>query len=211
MKKKINSAVILLAIFVLWTAAVCLFDVQKIGPKCSSVGLATLNSYFHNLTGVHMTLYIITDWLGLIPFGVMISFAALGLFQWFHRKSILKVDQSILTLGCFYLAVLSMYVFFECYIINYRPVLIDGILEASYPSSTTMLVLCVMLTTNMQIKARAKSHLLQQILVFAVSAFTVFMVLVRLISGVHWFSDIIGGCLISAALVLLYSSISGLE
>ena len=208
MKKNIRNATILFTIFILWTAVVCLFDVQKIGPDCSAVGLATLNSYFHNLTGVHMTLYTLTDWLGLIPFGVMISFSIIGLFQWFRRKSILKVDRSILTLGGFYLAVLSVYVFFECYIINYRPVLIDDVLEASYPSSTTMLVLCVMPTANMQLKVRIKNLKLQRICAFFISAFTVFMVLGRLISGVHWLSDIIGGCLISAALIFLYSSIS---
>ena len=72
----------LLAIFVLWTVLVCLVDVQAVGPEGSSVGFATLNSFVHDLTGVNFSLYIITDWLGLVPFGVAFGFAILGLVQW---------------------------------------------------------------------------------------------------------------------------------
>ena len=131
----------LLAIFVLWTVLVCLVDVQAVGPEGSSVGFATLNSFVHDLTGVNFSLYIITDWLGLVPFGVAFGFAILGLVQWIKRKSFFKVDRSILALGGFYIVVMSVYVLFEMVVINYRPTLIDGYLEVSYPSSTTMLVM----------------------------------------------------------------------
>ena len=85
----------LLAAFLLWTAAVCLVDVQAIGPKGSEVGFAGLNGWFHALTGVHMTLYIITDWMGLIPLAVAMGFGLLGLVQWIKRKRLRKVDGSI--------------------------------------------------------------------------------------------------------------------
>ena len=127
----------LLAAFVLWTVLVCFVDVRAIGPRQSSVGFATLNGYIHNLTGVNMSLYVITDWLGLVPIGVAFGFAVLGLVQWIKRKSLLKVDRSILALGGFYIVVMAVYILFEIVVINYRPTLIDGYLEASYPSSTT--------------------------------------------------------------------------
>ena len=136
----------LLAAFVLWTVSVCFIDVRAIGPRESSVGFATLNGYVHNLTGVNMTLYVVTDCLGLVPIGVAFGFAVLGLVQWIKRKSLLKVDRSILTLGGFYIVVMAVYILFEIVVINYRPTLINGYLEASYPSSTTMLVMCVMPT-----------------------------------------------------------------
>lgn len=207
MKKKFRAAVCLIAAFVLWTAAVCLVDVQAIGPTGTSVGFAAMNGFIHNLTGVHMHLYAVTDWLGLVPISFAIGFALLGLMQWIQRKSLLNVDFSILILGGYYIAVLAVYVFFEMCIVNYRPVLIDGFLEASYPSSTTLLAMCVMPTAMMQLNTRIKQPVLRRCISTGIVGFTAFMVTGRLVSGVHWFSDIIGGMLLSAGLVTLYASI----
>ena len=200
----------LLIAFVLWTVLVCFVDVQAIGPEGSSVGFATLNGYVHDLTGVNMSLYAITDWLGLVPIGVAFVFAVLGLVQWIKRKIILKVDRSILALGGFYIVVMAVYILFEMVVINYRPTLIDGYLEASYPSSTTMLVMCVMPTAMMQLRARIKNKVFSRCVMVAITAFIAFMVIGRLVSGVHWITDIIGGALVSAAIVLMYYAISNI-
>ena len=200
-----------LGAFVLWTVLVSYVDVRTIGQNASSVGFATLNGYVHNLTGVNMFLYTITDWLGLVPIGVAFGFAVLGLVQWVGRKSLFKVDRSILALGGFYIIVLAMYIFFEIVVINYRPVLIDGYLEASYPSSTTMLVMCVMPTAMMQLHARIKSDVFRRCVLISIAAFTAFMVIGRLASGVHWLTDIIGGALVSAGLVITYASVSDIH
>lgn len=205
--RELCIAVCLLAAFALWTTLVRLTDVQAIGPRESAVGFATVNKAFHDLTGVHMSLYIITDWLGLVPIGVAMGFAILGLAQWIKRKRLLRVDRSILALGGFYLAVIAVYVFFEMVVVNYRPVLIDGFLEASYPSSTTMLVLCVMPAAIMQFNARIINRVIRQCVAFAIVGFTAFMVVGRLVSGVHWLSDIIGGALVSSGLVMMYHAI----
>ena len=210
-KKNFGIAAILLGAFVVWTAAVRLVDVQPIGPQGSAVGFVTINGWVHDLTGVHMALYTVTDWLGLVPIGVAMGFALLGLIQWIKRKHLRQVDFSILVLGGFYLLVMAAYVLFEVVVINYRPVLINGYLEASYPSSTTMLVLCVMPTTLMQLNARIKNQTLKRWVGFGITAFILFMVIGRLLSGVHWFTDIIGGALLSAGLVMLYYSITSLE
>ena len=198
----------LLAAFVLWTVLVCFVDVQAIGPEGSSVGFATLNGCVHDFTGVNISLYVITDWLGLIPIGVAFGFAVLGLVQWIKRKSILKVERSILALGGFYIVVMAVYILFQMVVINYRPTLIDGYLEASYPSSTTMLVMCVMPTAMMQFRARIKNKVFSRCVMIAIAVFIVFMVIGRLVSGVHWITDIIGGALLSAAIVLMYYAIS---
>lgn len=205
------TAACLLAAFALWTAIVRLVHVQPIGPQGSAVGLAGINRAIHNLTGVHMPLYVVTDWLSLIPLGFVTGFAGLGLLQWIRRKNLLKVDYSLLVLGGFYLAVLSLYVFFDLFAVNYRPVLIEGILETSYPSSTTMLVLCVMPTTVMQLNTRIANTRIRRCAAFAITTFTVFMVAGRLMSGVHWLSDIIGGILLSAGLVTMYRAVSGMR
>ena len=200
-----------LGAFVLWTVLVSYVDVRAIGQNASSVGFATLNGCVHNLTGVNMFLYTITDWLGLVPIGVAFGFAVLGLVQWVGRKSLFKVDRSILALGGFYIIVLAVYIFFEIVVINYRPVLIDGYLEASYPSSTTMLVMCVMPTAMMQLHARIKSDVFRRCVLISIAAFTAFMVIGRLASGVHWLTDIIGGALVSAGLVITYASVSDIH
>ena len=206
-QKDFPFALALLAAFLLWTASLRFVDVQAIGPQDSAVGFATLNAFIHNLTGVHMFLYTLTDWLGLVPFAFVTGFAVFGLIQWIQRKHLLKVDSSILVLGGFYVVVMTVYVLFEILVVNYRPVLIHGVLEASYPSSTTMLTLCVMPTAVMQLRARIQNKAFKRCVAFAITAFVVFMVIGRLLSGVHWFTDIIGGILLSTGLVLMYRSV----
>ena len=207
MKKKLIVAAALLAGFILWTAALCFVDVQTIGPDGSSVGFATMNRFIHELTGVHMSLYILTDWLGLVPVAVGLGFAVLGLVQWIGRKWLRKVDASLLVLGGFYIVVLAGYLFFESHVINYRPVLIEGFLEASYPSSTTLLVMCVMPTAMLQLRSRIQSRMMRNCVLCTIAVFTAFMVIGRFVSGVHWASDIIGGALLSAGLVMLYDAL----
>lgn len=206
-QKEFRFAVCLLIAFVLWTAAIQIVDVQSIGPQGSPVGFAAVNQFVHNLTGVHMSLYMITDWMGLVPIGFVIGFALLGSIQWIKRKHLLKVDYSILILGGFYIVVMALYVFFEIFVVNYRPVLINGYLEPSYPSSTTVLVMCVMPTAIMQFNTRIKNEALKRCGTFAITIYIVFMIIGRLVSGVHWFTDIVGGVLLSAGLVRMYRAI----
>ena len=210
-RKNLIVSMCLLAAFVLWTVAICFVDVRAIGPQGSSVGFAGINEFVHAFTGVHFGLYNITDWLGLVPIFVCMGFSILGLIQWIKRKSICKVDYDILVLGGFYIVTIAVYLLFESVVINYRPVLIGGSLEASYPSSTTMLVMCVMPTAIMQFGNRIKNKVLRNIIAVAIITFIAFMVFGRLICGVHWFTDIVGGALLSAGLVKKYLSLSNLK
>ena len=207
-KMKLYLSMLLLMAFVVWTVLVLFVDVSSIGPNNSKVGLSTLNGVVHNLIGTNLALYNITDWLGLVPIITSLIFAVFGLIQLIKRKSIIKVDWNIITLGLFYIVVFIIYVMFEYIVINYRPVLINGYLETSYPSSTTMLVITVMITTIMQINSRVKNKIIKISINTIISLFIVFMLIGRIISGVHWFSDIVGGALISTGLVILYDVLS---
>lgn len=162
-QKRLYIGIGMLVAFVLWTVALYFVDVKAIGPQKSSVGFATLNGFVHNLTGVNMSLYTITDWLSFVPFCFVLGFACLGLLQWIKRKKLRQVDGNILVLGGFYIVVMAVYIFFEIFVVNYRPVLINGFLEVSYPSSTTMLVICVMITAIMQLNARIKNCALKNV------------------------------------------------
>ena len=209
MKKRcFGAALCLFAAFVLWTALVCLVDVRSIGPQGSHVGLAAINGWFHRLTGIHMALYTITDYLSIVPLCCVTGFGLLGLSQWIRRRSLTRVDRSILLLSGFYIAVFAAYVLFEVIVVNYRPVLINGHLEASYPSSTTMLVLCVISTSIMQLQSRIKNHVWRKGITFALTTFALLMVIIRLLSGVHWLTDVVGSILLSAGLICLYASLS---
>lgn len=200
----------LLAAFIAWTVAALYVDVSPIGPDGSTVGLATFNNAVHSLTGVRLSVYTLTDRLSLIPTGICVGFGVLGLAQWIRRKHFLKTDADILILGGFYVITAAAFLFFEAFPVNFRPVLIDGVLESSYPSSTTLLVMCVMPTAAMQFYRRIRRPVIRRIAVAASIAFTVFMVTARLLSGVHWASDIVGGALLSASLVTAYAAVTRL-
>ena len=194
----------MLAAFVLWTILIMRVDVQPVGQNGTDIGIATFNVWFHQLTGVHMSIYTITDWLGLLPIFICLCFGVLGLVQLVKRRSLLKVDADIALLGIYYILVIFGYLFFEMVPINYRPIPINGAMEASYPSSTTLLVLSVMPTLKFQIDRRVESSAVRMAMTVFVIAFSVFMVIGRLIAGVHWATDIVGSVLLSVGLFLLY-------
>lgn len=197
----------LLIAFLLWTALILLVDVQPLGQNGTNIGFATFNCWFHNLTGVHMSIYTITDWLGFVPIFVCMLFGGLGLVQLIQRKNLFKVDYDILILGVYYIVVIAGFLAFEVFPINYRPILIEGVMEASYPSSTTLLVLSVMPTLVFQVKRRVQNHIIKKVVSVLTTSFSACMVIGRLIAGVHWFTDIVGGILLSTGLFYMYKAV----
>ncbi len=193
-----------LGAFVIWTMLIQTVDVQPVGQNGTNIGFAGVNQWFHNLTGVHMTLYTVTDWLGLVPIAVCMGFGVLGLIQLVRRKNLFKVDSDILLLGGYYILVIAGYLIFEMIPIDYRPILIEGRMEASYPSSTTLLVVSVMPTLAFQVRRRVQKCGVRNTVHLCTAVFTLFMVVGRTVAGVHWLTDIIGALLLSAGLYLLY-------
>lgn len=199
----------LIASFILLTVLVQTVDVRPFGVNGTDIGFASFNCRFHGLFGVNMTMYEITDWMGVVPIAVCMVFGFIGLRQWIRRKNILKVDRDILLLGVYYILVIIGYAVFEMVPINYRPVLIDGYMEASYPSSTTLLVLSVMPTLTFQAERRLCGEKVRRVINVLSYAFMAFMVIGRLTCGVHWFTDILGGVLLSAGLFNVYRAAVG--
>ena len=194
--------------FALWTFLIQIIDVKPAGVNGTEIGFATINTWFQSAAGVNMALYTITDWLGLVPIFICMFFGGVGFIQLIKRKSLFKVDFDIIILGLYYVIVISGYLIFEMIPINYRPILINGFLEASYQSSTTLLVLSVMPTLIFQANRRLKNIILKKTITIIAEIFTIFMVVGRLISGVHWLTDIIGSVFLSVGLFYIYKGIT---
>ena len=163
-KKILSVGMIMMVAFEIWTVLIQRVDVQPVGQNGTNIGFTSLNCWFHKLTGVHMTIYNVTDWMGLVPIFICMLFGGIGFAQLVKRKNLFKVDFDIIILGIYYVLVILGYMIFEMIPINYRPILIEGIMEASYPSSTTLLVLSVMPTLNFQVKRRIKNTMMKNLI-----------------------------------------------
>ena len=207
-KKKRNFVIsgVLILVAVIFTILVQVVDVKTIGVNGTSIGFATINQFVFETVGVNMIWYHITDWLGIVPILMAMVYALIGFIQLIKRRSLLKVDKEIILLGMYYIVVIGMYVLFEKYVINYRPILMYGFLEASYPSSHTLMTICLC-GSSILINDKIFKNKATQI----VNAFSVLIIIItvigRLISGVHWFSDIVGGIIISTALLMTFYSL----
>lgn len=206
MRRLLTTGSILIACFIVWTLLIQKVDVQPLGVEGTDIGFATINCWFHELTGVHMEIYTVTDWLGLVPIFVCMIFGGVGCVQLIKRRSLFKVDYDIVILGIYYFLVILVYLIFEMIPINYRPILIEGFMEKSYPSSTTLLVLGVMPTVIEQVSRRTENVVVKNVIKVMVISFSIFMVLGRLIAGVHWLTDIVGSIMLSMGMFCLYRS-----
>ena len=199
-KKNIIICILLVLVSIIYTLLVKYVDVSLVGPNSIMVGFSSLNSFVFNLIGNNMTLYKITEILGIIPILIALMYSVIGLIQVIDRKS-LKVDKELIALGILYVVVILIYVFFEKCIINYRPILIDGIKEASYPSSHTLLSICICGSALLINKYLFNNKRIYRYINIVSIISMVLIVLGRLLSGVHWASDIIGSIIISITLL----------
>ena len=180
-----------------------------IGPEETSIGLATLNGMIHETTGVQMIWYEITSYLGILSILVGLCFACIGFVQLIRRRSLLKVDAEILSLGCLYVVLAVLYILFELVVINERPIIMPGDVhvEASFPSSHTLLSFVIfgsaMIVIGKYVRNRRLCNLIQVLLGILI----LIAVFGRLLSGVHWFTDILGSLFLSAALLLLFTDL----
>lgn len=197
---------LLILISIIYTILVKIIDVKAIGPNESMIGFSSINSFVNNLTGESQIWYNITEYLALIPIFMALVYALIGLKQLIKRKSLFKVDKEILGLGVFYAIVIGIYIFFELFIVNYRPVLMEGELEASYPSSHTLIALCLCASSIIINKIKYSKYPITKIINPILLITMIILVVGRILSGVHWFSDILGGVLISSAFIMSYYS-----
>lgn len=205
-KRNLILSLVLTVVTVVYTYLVKTVGVTAIGPRNSSVGFYKMNYWFMKSIGSNMTIYKFTEIVGLIVLLIVAIYGVIGLLQLIKRKSIFKVDREIISLGILYVLMLIVYVFFEKFIINYRPVLIDNELEASFPSSHTVLAICTCISSLIVSKKYVPKKYLNLSAVITILLLT-FVFVGRTISGVHWLSDIIGGVIISSTLLMYFYTI----
>ena len=205
-KRNIIISTTLITLSILFTLLVKVVDVQQIGVEETSIGFATINQFVFKTLRENELWYNITEILGLVALATVAIYGLIGLTQVIKRKSLLKVDKEIIALGIFYVVVIGIYILFEKVIVNYRPVLIDGIKEASYPSSHTLMTTCLCISAVIINKKLFNNKITKytNLLLLVIMSTTV---IGRLLSGVHWFTDIIGGILISTALLTTFYTI----
>ena len=209
MRKKMGKAAISFALFILTIALVTCVDVEAIGPAGTTIGLSHVNKAVHDLIGVHMIWYKITNLLGFWAILCGAVFACIGLKQLITRKSLKQVDPQILALGGLFVLLGVIYVLFEKAVVNCRPVLMEGetVPEASFPSSHTVLAFVIFGAIAMMLKDYLQDRKLVSMLQNACLVLILVSVIGRLISGVHWFTDILGGVFLSYALLMVFSGI----
>jgi len=198
-----------LILFAALTFSVLTLYVRPIGPGGSEIGLSGLNEYMLGIQNsipdnIQRIFYQISETVGVVSIAVMFGFAVWGVVQLITRRSFKKIDLNLYFLAGLYAVMLVFYVFFEIVVINYRPIFVENALEASYPSSHTVLTLCVMISGAYVLCAKIKNRLGRVVL--NVSAFVLAAVTVagRFVSCVHWFTDIIGALFLSCALISLF-------
>ena len=178
-----------------------------IGPNETKVGFGKLNNWFRNLVGTNMKLYDVAKYAGYAVLLIVGIYGLIGLIQLIKRKSLFKIDREIIALGILFVLDIIVYMAFEKVIINYRPILIDGKLEASYPSSHTILAFTVCLSSMAVCGKYIKSKKLTNLAYFVTMLLLTLVALGRTLSGAHWLTDIIGGVLISITLLMIFYSI----
>lgn len=199
-RKELFISILLSIVSIVYIVLLKLVDVSGIGPSGSEVGFSSMNLKFKELVGSNMTIYKITEILGYLVLGIVCIYGIIGLIQLVKRRSLLKVDRDIMVLGIFYVVVLILYLLFDEVAINYRPILIDGELEPSFPSSHTMLALCVCISSLMVSRKYIDKNFIT-ITNFITVLLMIGVLVGRIVSGVHWLSDIIGGVIISITLL----------
>lgn len=222
-KKNFITPIALFVTFIVFTLLVIFVDVQAVGPQSSSVGLATINKGFHDIigsafhlydpsleTGYSTLLYSITKYTGYLCILLAFAFAVYALYkEYSSKKDIKKIKRSTLGLFPYFIVLGILYVLFEIIVINYRPVIVDVAdgLEASYPSSHTLLATGLMLAIVSNAHRVIKNALWEKIVVISMTVISCITILGRLFCGVHWLTDIIAALILGNAAFSLYKAL----
>lgn len=164
-----------------------------------------MNDAIFDFFGTNKTFDRISDILLVVMLAIVAGFALSGLAQLIKRKKFKKVDSEIVSMIPSLLLLVAIYFLFDkVWVLNYRPILVNGVAEASFPSTHTLIAVTVLGMTMMSlpryIKNRKQRILIDVLALIAMAA----MAFLRVASGMHWMTDVLGGIVFGIDLVLVY-------
>lgn len=198
------SSIVMFSLFLLLIILVKTVDVKAVGPNGSKIGFASFNNFLFESLGKNKFWYSFTKVFGIISILIAVGFVGYGVYEIIKKRNLKNMDADILAMGIVFASLVLVYLFFEIVKVNFRPVLIDGKLEASFPSSHTMLCITIFGVATMFACGRLKNVWVKGACVIGSSLVAILVSIGRIFAGVHWFTDVLGAILISACLVLLY-------
>ena len=129
-------------------------------------------------------------------------FVFLGIYQIFTRKSLLKVDRRLLWMILPLLLMTITYVVFDkFFVLNVRP---NGSGETSFPSTHVMVVATIFMLIAINLPYYIKSKAICIVLDLAMLALLVLVCVGRVLSEMHWLSDVLGGLAFALIFAFIY-------
>lgn len=209
-KNLLIVSIALFALFFVFTLLVATVDKAAGNAPGTEIGFSHLNLAFFKATHKNGEIsngwYKLTEFLGYLALAEATGFAVYGVAQLIVRKSLKKIDKDLFVLAAAYVLLGIFYVAFEKIVVNYRPVLENGEIAASYPSSHTMLTITIASTGIFMLRRRMTCRPALISAETLSGAVMLVMTVGRLLSGVHYFTDILGGVLLAAAIVMLFAA-----
>lgn len=203
-KKWLCIAVILTIIFISYTLVIKFVDVQTEGEI--TVGLGTINFWWRDLVGLSLVWNYISNVVAIL---VLFQVGLLLLWQFvilLRRKKIGQLAKHWWMFDVSLVILVSCYFLFEVLIINYRPIVINGVVDSSYPSSHVLLF-CTVIPLVVRTVFRENKSWRWLSFVMCVGLL-VLGVIARLLSGYHWLTDITGGVLLGIVINVWYQLFS---
>lgn len=203
-----SAAVLWTLILLVYTLLVAFVDVKAIGPEGSSVGLASINAAFRDLVGQSAAFKIVSDVGFYFCVALCLFFIGLFLYQLLKRKSLLKVDRNLIALMYLYAMFIVLYLVFNSLIVvNYRPILKDGALDPSYPSTHVFLGIVAGISAIDGIFVYIKNENSRLALMIVCWVALLLSCLGRTMSGMHWLTDLLGGLIFASVCLAWYRRI----
>ena len=213
-KSPLTITLILFALFFAYTCACLMVDVAQFAPQSvngdaiestqtTDIGFQKLNLSVHNALGFRQVFYRLSEYIGYLALLAGACIGLIWLLRLIKTKKLLGVDAGLNAAIAAMALMVVFYVLFEALKLNFRPVILDDGLEASYPSSHTLLGCvvfgCAAMVSADIFKDKGLARSVSALCYIIAAVLTLF----RALSGVHWISDIIGGVILSAAILSL--------
>lgn len=198
MRNWLISAGICGGLFLLLIVFLLTVDVGYAVPH-APVGLSTVNGFVFEAIGENPEWEMVSFVLLIISVLLM---CAQGLCIFIKMIRTRKLWEMV-AVGHAWLLALVFYILFEFCIVNYRPILEDGELAASFPSSHTLIAVVLFGVMAVWFAYLLPRSVKKYVIIALLGAAAFVSALARLMVGVHWLTDVLGGMLLGGVIVSL--------